>query len=315
LQPVRKFRLQLPVANVLFSANEGAVLVSVNQGGATQVIELLSGELMERRANMGSFLISRMAATGAGLWLATDRRWATLFIQQAAGTRRELARSGDFYGMSADASGNLAVQENLPSGGSLIGLYDASTGKYRRLTAGLRDFEPLIQPGRRAVAYLDLAADRIRLCDFDPPLRCRSFAEGQKTTFMAGFSPSGRRLAFFSLAGSRARLRVISLSDNVITDLGLRSSRRCPVRWADENRLWMFWPEQSEWSEFDVAVGTTTGRSEPVSVRVDGCPNPVGTRPAIPFVAITEKQSVLWFKPRSWGQSDQRSQGGGTSSQ
>jgi hypothetical protein len=298
LRLVRKFRLEMPVANALFSVPEGRLLVSVNRGGASEVIELQSDDVMARHAQMGSFLIGRLAPSSAGLWLATDRRWATLFLKQADGTRRELAKSGDFYGMSADASGNLVVQENLPGGGSVIGLYDANLGRYRRLTAGQRDFEPLIQPGRRAVAYLDLAADRIRLCDFDGPLRCRSLAEGQKTRFMAGFSPSGQRLAFFSLAGSRARLRVISMADNAITDLGLRSSRRCPVRWTDENRLWMFWPEQSEWSEFDVTAGTTTGRTEPVASPTDRCPEIAGPDPALPFEAVSEKQSVLWFRPR-----------------
>jgi hypothetical protein len=294
LRPADKYRLATGVAGLRFTQEDKLLLVGTNETPA-QVLEMQSDEVVTRYARMGAFDISHFTESPGGRWFATQRRWGSLFVRLPDGSRRELARSRDFRRISPTSNGDAVVEETLASGGTVIGHYSASGGIYRRLTTGPRDYEPALRPDGAEFAFVDRARDRVRVCEVGSPQRCRSFAEGQKTTWVAGFSPSGQRVAFFSFSGARTRLRVVSLQDGVETDLGVGSPRRCSLRWPDENRLWLFRPDEQQWTELDIVSRAPTGRVESEGSRgPDGCPE--NQTLVSPLIAASERESVLWFR-------------------
>ena len=297
LKLIEKYRLAAGVAGGQFAQDGKLLLITAADEGAAQVLELESAEVIKRHARMGAFDISHLAESRGGLWLATHRRWGSLSIGLPDGSRRELARSRNFRRISAATNGDAVIEENLPGGGSVIGHYSAAREHYRRLTTGPRDFEPVFRLDGRVFAFVDKALDRVRLCELGSALTCRSFAEGEKTTWVAGFSPSGQRMALFSLSGSRARLRVMSLRDGGAADLGVVSPQRCQPRWPEEDRLWIFRPEESRWAELDVGLRAPTGRTKAASrLGEDGCPDEEDLAPASPVRAVSERESVLWLR-------------------
>jgi WD40 repeat protein len=295
LKPSAKFRLEIPTGRASFSP-EGKLLIVGSDGGILQLLEVESDERISRHARMGSFDINRFAGSADGVWFATDRRSATLFEIMANGRRRELARSQQFRPTSTSSTGDVVLEEILPGGQRVIGLYSSRGGPYQRITKGPVDSDPLFRPGEEAVVFVDRALSRIRLCSLAPVLTCRTLVEGEEVSRLAGFSPTGDRLAFFSLSGSRSRLRVISLRDEALADLALGSPRSCKVRWPEENRLWIFRSEQSEWTEMDVASRAPTGRTEKAgALDAYGCPV-METAAPTRVVSVSEGESALWFK-------------------
>jgi hypothetical protein len=297
LKPAKKYRLSTGVAGVQFNRDGDLFLISAADEGPAQVLKVQSDDIVARHAHMGAFDISHLAESSGGVWFATHRRWGSLFVATPDGGRRELARSRGFRRISVAANGDAAIEENLPGRTSIIGLYSAAEGHYRRVTSGPRDHEPVFRADGKAFAFVDTARDRVRLCELHPTVRCRSVAEGQKTTWVAGFSPSAQRLAFFSLVGSRARLLVMSIPEDVVVDLGVGTPRRCKLRWTDENRLWIFRPEERRWAELDVLLRAPTGRTlEAGRLGEDGCPTDEALVPPSPVTAVSDRESVLWFR-------------------
>jgi hypothetical protein len=157
----------------------------------------------------------------------------------------------------------------------------------------------VFEPKGNTFAFVDQSSDRIQVCEVASGLQCRSFAEGEGATWVAGFSPGGQQLAYTSVAGARVRLRVVSLPDRRVSDLGLTSRQRCAIRWTDESRLWAFRPEESQWTELDVSSRTPTGRTESVArLGADGCPEPDGSVLASPLGVVSEREALLWLRRR-----------------
>jgi dipeptidyl aminopeptidase/acylaminoacyl peptidase len=296
LKATTKYRLEIPVGRAAFSP-EGKLLIIGSDGGIVQLLEVRSDEHISRYARMGSLNISRVAGGPEGVWFSTDRRSATLFAMLADGERRALARSRQFGPTSASGSGDVVIEEGLPGGRRVIGLYTAASRRYRRATDGPADSDPLFHPDGRSIAYVDRVRRHIRLCALAPTFTCRSIAQEQEVSSLAGFSPGGDRLAFFSLAGARSRLMLVSLGDGAVSDVGLGSPKRCKVRWSETSRLWTYRSEQSEWIEVEIASRAPTGKTEKVeALGPDGCPAAAGAQPAVGVVSIPEGESALWFK-------------------
>ncbi len=295
LSLTRKYRLNTPVVSAQFAERGGLLLIHAPAEGPADLLELRADESVRRRAHMGELNFAHLAESARGLSFVTHRRWGILFGRGLDGTKRELARSGDFLRMSAPVEGNVLVEENFPGGRSVIGLYSEPSGLYRRLTDGPRHHQPVFRPDGRAFAFIDGATKDLRFCELSPELRCRPLNLGHRAWWVAGFSPSGQKLGFFSLVGSRLRLGVVLLRDGGTVDLGVISPKRCALRWSGENRLWIFHSEESRWAEIDISSRTPTGRTEAVGVHgADGCPieDPVDS----PLTAVSGRESILWQK-------------------
>jgi serine/threonine protein kinase len=297
LKPIRKLRLDTNLRVVKFASPEDQLLIIGLDEGAWQVFELQkSADTMVRHGRIGAFDISLLAGSVAGLWFSTQRRWATLFAALPNGRKQELARSKDFLEMSAAEGGDVLMAERLTGGGSLIGFFEKNSSRYRRLTRGPSDVQPMFQPGGKAFVYVDQREGTIRLCRLGEPLACREVVSDRMPIFLAGFSPSGEHLAFQSYWASRARLRIVSIKDGTVTDLGPGSIKRCKVRWSDENRLWSFRASESEWAELDLASPGLTGRTEPIGRQgPDGCPE-VAAPSHDSVTAVSEREAVIWFR-------------------
>jgi hypothetical protein len=292
LEPVRRLRVPLNLAVLAFTAPDGKLIAAGREGGNWEVFDLQSDQQTVRSGAIASSDVTDLAPGGQGLWFGTQRRWATLFTQDG---QRELARSRDFQESSTTASGDVLLGEVFPGRRAVIGHFRKKDAQYNRLTRGPNDYQPVFQPGGKAFAYVDDERRQIQLCRLEAPLTCRPLGADQKPFFVAGFSPSGRHLAFFSFSAARIRLQVVSTAGGVVITLGPGATNRCSVRWTDENRLWLFRSDESEWAEYDLSRAGPTGRTERVNDRgSDGCPTKAVVRSSL--TVMREHESVLWLK-------------------
>jgi serine/threonine protein kinase len=297
LQVTEKFRIPARVYSAVFSVSGNSLFLRAQVMGGNEILVLSSDGSLVRKVSLPGSDIQNQEAGARGLWLETETRSASLFTGMREGTKeRETAVAQDFRGMSASPAGYVAIEEILRDGRGVIGLLDIKNGTYARATQGPRDIGPLFNPQGSSFAYVDWPRDRIYLCPVSAPSHCRVVVEGQRAWFLAGFSPSGERLAYSSLVAARLRLNVVSLADARIVDLGQGFAQLCPVRWSSEETLWAFHPSESpQWIELSPGRGTTTGRAEPVSgLGADGCPLGAESGLVPPVRISRSREARLW---------------------
>ena len=122
----------------------------------------------------------------------------------------------------------------------------------------------LIQPDGSGFFYVDGNAQRsLKFCALPDNSKCDTLLE-RGIMGPLGVSPSGQRVVVSTREGLRARLRVLSLQDRSLKDLG-PVVYHCPVRWDEEDRLWTYarTDDFSGWTELDVRSGRPTGTGNP----------------------------------------------------
>jgi serine/threonine-protein kinase len=293
---LKKMRVPTGITSVSFSPDDDRVLLVGERGGTWEALEWAWGRTLKRAGQIPGTDIVRVASDARNLWFSTNRSWASLYATAGADERRQIATSREFGRISYSSAGDAVVEETMPGGETVIALYRRRDGSYSRITSGPSDRDPIFFPEGNSFAMVDLTRDRISVCSLKSSIKCEAFAQGDRPVWLAGVSPRGDQLAYYSVAGSRPRLRMLTLAHAKMSDFGLGVSRRCRLRWFRDESVWIFQPDSSTWAEFDVAQARETGRREPAGpLQPDGCPA-VEQPPVVSLSAVANQEAALWRK-------------------
>ena len=296
LRILEKYRTPVWANSATYGSSAGQIYFTGPTAEGFRLFSVRKGHQFERRVHHSGWDIYPAVADGSGLWLGLQHTSASLIAPTGHGEEREITRGRDFTQLAFSSQGYAAAQEVLEDGSTIIGLYDPHEQRYTRLTDGTSDTEPLFDSTGSRLAYISWADRRIHLCRVKKPHACRVVFQGEEAWWLAGFSPSGSRLAFFSGTPSGARLRAVDADRGTTFDLGYTSTRRCPARWVSEDRLWIFREDpEPYWSEIDLKAQRPTGQTEPASdARLGGCPASAETRAPHPLRAIRKSAAAVW---------------------
>jgi serine/threonine protein kinase len=295
-------RIEIPLPSWMLSLGAGtdtAELV-VDEGGQHTLVKLTDRALLTRTGSVDNGLLVDVHRVPEGRLLSVLRRSSSLVEGGQDSAEQVIAHAREFGRISLAADGNALVDRQTSDGRWLIARYDPKSRRLVDLTSGPMDRDPLSIPGGSRFAYV-VANDspRIRVCDQRSPDRCETLTGDGAAARLAGVSPSGESLAYFSRAGVHIRMRLLKLTDGSWDDLGPIAAN-CRVRWTEEGKLWFADRRgpQASWIEVDVRARRPTGqRQAATKVDGDGCPAIEQGQRAGSLRSVARQEAELWFVP------------------
>jgi hypothetical protein len=271
----------------------------VDEGGQYPLVKMTDKPMLSRVGMLGNGLLVDSRWVADGRLLSVFNGTSSLMEVLPDSTERVIAHARE-YGRIVSVQGQALLDRKTSNGRWLVAWYDASTRRLIDLTSGPMDRDPLWMPGGTRFAYV-VASDtpQIRICDLRSPHRCDTFAADGGAARLAGVSPSGASLVFYSRTGVQIRMRLLETPGGAWKDLGPLTVN-CRVRWTEEHKLWFADRKGpgTSWIEFDTRERKPTGNREAASrMDVDGCPVPHGTEVAATLRLADRQETELWLVP------------------
>jgi hypothetical protein len=288
-------QVKLPIRiRAPFIASPGTVSMVLRETPQESVGVLMADGTIRREGRIGTNNIKNVT-----LW--RDQRLINLFKSSTALSVRDgngeerIVATADYFGpVSVADDGQAVFEQRLPDGRRVVNHYDPKSSKIRPLTSGGQEYQPLIHPDGSRFSYIDGGAQRsLKLCDLPDGSKCSSLF-GPGVDELLGASPGGGQIVLSVREGARSRLRVLSLADGALQDLG-PITYHCPVRWDGDARFWTYarTVDFSGWTEFDVRSGRPTGNKKPQDPEQGAdCPPPQAAPGALKRALSAE--SELW---------------------
>jgi hypothetical protein len=299
--PLRRVEFTTLAHKVEF-ANEEDLIIALRDGAGATVARLRKDNVLVREGTLGIVGVADVTTTNIGRLVSATRISMSLVAQFGDRGPRTIADGPGFGRLSVSENGDVIAEQFLPDLRSVVARYKSKTGQLETITDGPLHRDPLFVPGGRQFAYIDAGEGRrIRVCSVASPGQCTTLLEDPGTAALLGFSPSGLSIAYATRTGINTRLIVRrTAGGGESVDLG-QINARCRVRWAHEERLWLFErsPQFQGWREIDIRTRLPTGATRTSDPSAGDCPDEAADQEKAGLRLVRHEDAELWRVPSS----------------
>jgi len=258
---VQRSPLDLAVGGMQFDSARQNLQISVPDSGVLGLAELTPRNELSRLAQISGTDILAGYRTKQGFTTLAWRFSYSVEVRWPDG-QRELLGPSISGRASVSRDHGVMFDTRLEDGRWVIAHQTTAKGKPQLVTEGPMDMYPSFQPdglGFVHVRVRDGAVVACRLAARDAT-DCRLVHADPLGPRFTTVSPDGTQVAYQTTHGTGSRLRIVSLSDGSMRDLGIYRSV-CPPLWSSARALWTYEDGASNWREVEDLRGKPTGRS------------------------------------------------------
>jgi serine/threonine protein kinase len=259
---------QAVVGGVLFDPLRRTVQISVSDSGPLRLAELTPQNQLSRWAEVRGTDLLGTFRTKLGLVVITGRSSYSIAVHWPDGHRLVLGPSPSGW-PSVSADLGMLFDQRLEDRRWVIA-YQAKEGASRLLTDGPMDMYPSFEPDGRGFVHVRVRDGAVVSCKFaaSEARDCHVVHTDPLGPRFTTVSPDGTQVAYQTTHGTGgSRLRILSLDDGSVRDLGIFRSA-CPPIWSTAKTVWAYERSSSLWRELDTVGGKPTGHL--VKAEADG---------------------------------------------
>ena len=272
MQLLQAFRSKQMLYGVAFDDRRRSVVVSVADPRDMTLAELTKSGDFNRVFALSGASVQRAVRMESGVVFLVAKATHSLLVRRHDGAEKMMVVDGISH-PSVSAAGDILMDARLPNGNTAITLHRWDLADARFITAGPNDAYPSFGPDGRSFAFVRKSDNSLVSCVLpasETPSNCHAFHREPLGARYAVMSPDGKLIAYRTVHGSAARVRVVPTAGGTARDLGVRNDM-CPTIWSSPTGLWMLSTSTNRWWEVDVSTGTATGRTHPVSINGKAC--------------------------------------------
>jgi hypothetical protein len=253
------FSLAGSARNLRFDKRSDDVEVSIDGPRGNSLLAMVDWRagMARNRASLDDWDLRGELSDGPTIFLLSRRLLDDVWEYPSAGAApRRLTADGDNDNVARSATGRLLIQRRRSSDGYVIMLFEPGSTTPTITTAGPRDVTPMFS---ERGDWFYVRGDRQAIVRCGAGNSCSEIHADPQGPIWPVPSPDSQKVAYLTWINT-PRLKVLSLMDGTVRDLGAAIVDCAPV-WTDDEHVWVLQSpaRRPEWIEIDLKTSRRSG--------------------------------------------------------